>query len=421
MSQEENEANNIPPSFTPSNSRMSSRGEVPQPSQLPTPVPPSFAPSRTGRAIRGSSNAHQEKPVSYAPKKSRKTNPSSIQPVSQTRALSQSSMPSNAASSIAKTPRPIQAKPHRVRNRCIAFLLVVLIALGVSAICMWNWVNSNLNKSAWLTATPNSSAQTWLILGSDKRDGTTGNDGTTGERTDTILVLTKPKKGPNSLISIPRDSLVEVDGQYSKINAVLGLYGQTALVREVESITGQKINHVAKITFGGLAKVVDALGGVTLCYNQDVDDPLSGMKWQSGCHTVQGQEALAFSRMRYSDPQGDFGRTQRQRQLIGAISKKAASPSVLLNPGRLHKVAQAALDSIDVDKKTNPNTLLSMVMAFKAASGSDGVTGSLYFTDPDYYVDGIGSCVLLDDAKNTQLFNEIEHGTHKPGTVGGLQ
>lgn len=92
------------------------------------------------------------------------------------------------------------------------------------------------------------------------------------------------------------------------------LYSRKQLVNEVEDITGQKINHVAMVRFGGLVKVVDALGGVDLCYDQNVNDPYSGMNWTAGCHTVDGNTALAFSRMRYADVQGDFGRAARQRQ-----------------------------------------------------------------------------------------------------------
>ncbi len=59
-----------------------------------------------------------------------------------------------------------------------------------------------------------------------------------------------------------------------------------------------KVDLVAKITFGGLTGVVDSLGGIELCYDQDVDDVLSDLHWKAGCHVVDGHTALAFSRMR---------------------------------------------------------------------------------------------------------------------------
>ena len=147
----------------------------------------------------------------------------------------------------------------------LAFFLAVILALGLSIFSAWNWVDGQLNKQSWLTNKADTAGESWLILGSDEREGTVGDAGdVTGFRTDTILVLTKPKSGPSSLISIPRDSLVEIDQSYMKINAVAQLYNGKQLVNEVEDITGQKINHVAMVQFGGLVKVVDALGGATI-------------------------------------------------------------------------------------------------------------------------------------------------------------
>lgn len=157
----------------------------------------------------------------------------------------------------------------RVGRIVLSIFLVLILALGIGVFSAWNWVDDQLNKQTWLTSKADTAGESWLILGSDEREGTIGDAGDVeGFRTDTILVLTKPKTGSSSLISIPRDSLVEIDGSYMKINAVAQLYSRKQLVNEVEDITGQKINHVAMVRFGGLVKVVDALGGVDLCYDQ---------------------------------------------------------------------------------------------------------------------------------------------------------
>ena len=302
-------------------------------------------------------------------------------------------------------------------------IAVLVAALILSVFGAWQWVDSKLNRSDWLTDTPNTPASTWLILGSDERDGSTdygGVDNISGFRTDTILVLIKPKSGPSSLVSIPRDSLMNVDNQYMKINAVALIAGKKALVSNVEQITGQKIDHVAQIKFGGLQNVVNALGGIELCYDEDVQDSYSGLNWKAGCHTADGSTALSFSRMRYADARGDFGRNERQRQVISAIVKKASSSETLTNPSKIVAVSNAAMSALTVDEKTNPYTLLTMALAFKSATGSNGISGSVYWSDPDYYVDGVGSSVLLDDAKNTELFNQLADGTYKAGTVGNL-
>ncbi|WP_223846802.1 LCP family protein [Bifidobacterium rousetti] len=314
----------------------------------------------------------------------------------------------------------VRVRPGRVVAIAIALLAAALLLAVFGA---WNWVDSRLNKQeGWLTTSADTSAQSWLILGSDERDGTAGGsaDDTPGFRTDTILVLTKPGHGPSSLISIPRDSLTQVDGTYMKINAVAQIKGNKALVGEVEQITGQHIDHIAKIKFGGLKNVVDAVGGVSLCYDQTVNDPDSGLNWQAGCHEADGGTALAFSRMRYADANGDFGRAQRQRQVIAAIVKKASSSAVLTNPAKVTKIASAGLEALTVDDGSSPMTLAQMALAFKGATGANGVTGSVYWTNPDYQVSGVGSTVLLDSSRNLELFSELAHGGHKAGTVGTL-
>lgn len=374
----------------------------------------SFAPSssrsaRTSRGTNGTSPRVSRPAAQPAPYRG-STRPQSASPMPPSR-------PNGPASA---------AMPRRRRGPKRIITLAVLVLLGALALAVfggWNWVNGRLNKEDdWLTSKSNGPATSWLILGSDERDGTVGGtaDDTPGFRTDTILVLTKPKSGPSSLISIPRDSLVQVNGQYMKINAAAELGSNKSLVESVESITGQKINHIAKIKFGGLQSVVNAIGGVNLCYDQTVSDPYSGLDWQAGCHTVDGGTALAFSRMRYADANGDFGRAQRQRQVIGAIMSKAMSKETLSSPAKVMKAADAALAAITVDNKTSPLTLAQMAFAFKAATGDDGISGSVYWTDPGYMVDGVGSSVLLDDTRNTDLFSQLAAGTHAAGKVGTL-
>ena len=323
------------------------------------------------------------------------------------------------------TGKAVATSARRKRWRMVLIVLVVLLAALLTALIgAWRWVDSNLNKTQWLPGSPDSEGTSWLILGSDERDENGGVGGSTqdvpGARYDTILVLTRATNGTGSLISIPRDSLVNVNDQYMKINGVAELVSKQAFVGEVEDITGEHIDHVAQIRFDGLQQVVDSIGGVELCYEADVNDPNSGMVWTSGCHQADGATALAFSRMRYSDPKGDFGRSERQRQVIGAIIHKTLTREVLLSPSSLRGVAQTSLDSVIVDEDTNPLTLLMMALTMRAATGDDGVTGSVYWTDPDYRGAGVGSTVLLDEERNHALFRELIDGTHTAGTVGTL-
>lgn len=428
-----------PPSFIPSAGRRSRASP-----QTPRTITPSSS-SRTPRAAGGNDNGI---PPSFSPNVNRSarrstsasSQPQSIPPTQARRSSGSSRNASTPASSVIRSATPsrtpvvamtsghnsaiaIRDRGHKVRNGVIGAVILLIAALVLAVFGAWGWVDGKLNKADWLTTAADTPASTWLILGSDERDGSTnfgGVDDISGYRTDTILVLTKPKSGPSSLISIPRDSLMNVDDQYMKINAVAQLVGKKALVGEIEQLTGQKIDHVAQVKFGGLQKVVDALGGVELCYDQDVQDAYSGLNWTAGCHNVDGSTALSFSRMRYADATGDFGRNARQRQVISAIVKKASSKETLTNPKTVTTMAEAGLSALTVDGKTTPLTLVNMALAFKDATGSKGISGSVYWSNPDYYMDGVGSSVLLDDAKNTELFSQLAAGTHAAGTVGTL-
>lgn len=428
-----------PPSFIPSAGRRSRAS-----SQTPRTITPSSS-SRTPRAAGGNDNGI---PPSFSPNVDRSarrstsasSQPQSIPPTQARRSSGSSRNASTPASSVIRSATPsrtpvvamtsghnsaiaIRDRGHKVRNGVIGAVILLIAALVLAVFGAWGWVDGKLNKADWLTTAADTPASTWLILGSDERDGSTnfgGVDDISGYRTDTILVLTKPKSGPSSLISIPRDSLMNVDDQYMKINAVAQLVGKKALVGEIEQLTGQKIDHVAQVKFGGLQKVVDALGGVELCYDQDVQDAYSGLNWTAGCHNADGSTALSFSRMRYADATGDFGRNARQRQVISAIVKKASSKETLTNPKTVTTMAEAGLSALTVDGKTTPLTLVNMALAFKDATGSKGISGSVYWSNPDYYMDGVGSSALLDDAKNTELFSQLAAGTHAAGTVGTL-
>lgn len=431
------------PSFAPERARSSrpniSHGSAPEYQPIPhagAEQPVSFAPASQVRRSNTARNTTPEQPASFAPQMRNAASPrtthnrQSVRPANPTPQNSYTSahMPVPSVSAGSPLPRRGQRK-HRSKVQILgtSLLVILCVIIAVSLLAGFmsiSWVNKHLQHESWLTNTPQSSASTWLILGSDQRDGAPNTGSATdvpGSRTDTILLLTKPKKGPASLISIPRDSYVSPKGQDMKINAVASLLGRSDLVGTIEGITGYKIDHVVKIGFSGVERVVDALGGVTLCYDDNVNDPNSGMVWQAGCHTADGPTALAFSRMRYADPQGDIGRAARQRQVIGAIVKKASSSQILSSPSKMKSVAEAGLGSVVVDENSDALNLASMALAFKSATGKNGITGTPYYSDLDYWPDsGIGSTILLDDQRNATLFKQLEEGNASPGVVGGM-
>lgn len=420
---------NIPPSFTPKRGRKAkkspdatiskskSSAQSFAPSFTPESAPsfaPSFTPAGSRKRVAQASTRRANRTTAYAQSKN-EIRPQRISQSLYQRAKFDSAQ--NVNENISAAAKTLEHKPHIFLKVFIALIAIIAISCVGLGAYSWNWVDSHINRTTWLTNTPSTQGTSWLILGSDQREGEEAKE-ITGFRTDTILVLTKPSNGNSSLISIPRDSLVSVNGEKVKINSVAQFAGNKALTSIVEKITGHRIDHVAEVRFGGLTNVVDAIDGIDLCYNRTVNDRFSGLNWTAGCHHADGKTALAFSRMRYADPESDFGRAARQRMVIAAIMKKALDKKTITNFGKVKKLAETGLSSVIFDEKSNPGSLWQMAQAFKEATGSKGITGTVYWTNPDYQVPGVGSCVLLDDAKNLELFNQLAEGTHKPGAVG---
>jgi LCP family protein required for cell wall assembly len=291
----------------------------------------------------------------------------------------------------------------------LAILLVLAIAYPVG---LGLWANGQINRLDVISTTVDTPGRTYLIAGSDQRGSGGVNDATEGARTDTIMLLHVAQNGRAYLVSIPRDTYVQIPG-YSpnKINAAYAFGGPELLIQTVEQLTSMHIDHYVEVGFGSVTDLVDAVGGVELCLDMDVDDQKSHLKWTAGCHQADGTTALAFSRMRYSDPEGDIGRASRQRQVVSAVMKKAITPKNLLWPPTQIDLIKAGTGALAVDKDMNAVALARMLLDFRAATGPDGVTGTPTIASLDYEPGGIGSAVLLDADQSEKDFRAIENGT----------
>ncbi|WP_342543937.1 LCP family protein [Lysinibacillus sp. FSL W7-1291] len=163
-----------------------------------------------------------------------------------------------------------------------------------------------------------------LMLGVDERKDDSG-------RSDTMIVITvNPEKQTMKMLSIPRDTRTEIIGHdtVDKINHAYAFGGVPMAVDTVENFLNIPIDYYVFINMEGFLQIIDTLGGVTI--NNDMDLTFDEYHFPEGEITLDGNEALIFSRIRYEDPRGDFGRQIRQRQIIEAVMKKASTPSTLL-------------------------------------------------------------------------------------------
>ena len=193
------------------------------------------------------------------------------------------------------------------------------------------------------------------------------------ELTDTIMLL-HTGSGPTTLVSIPRDSMVDIPGHgRHKINSAYPRGGGAdgggpeLLVRTVEGATGLHIDHYVEIGFLGIVSVVDAVGGVEMCVPEAIKDPKAALDIEAGCQTLDEATALGYVRTR-ATASSDFGRVERQRAFISALLDKATSPSTLFNPFRIVPLATGLSGSIAVDDSTHVWHLAQLGLAMRGLS-----------------------------------------------------
>lgn len=203
-----------------------------------------------------------------------------------------------------------------------------------------------------------------LILGVD-----TGIEGRKdrGNSDTMILVSINPKTEKAVMTSIPRDLMAQIKGikqfDIAKINSSYLMNGAESSMATVSELLNVPVDYYATVDMKALENLVDALGGV------EVDVPFSfsydSSTFKKGKATLTGKSALAYARMRHDDPEGDYGRQKRQRQIIQAIVKKGMSLDGISNYQKILKV-------ITKYAKTNMSfdDMLGVVMNYRGAAKS---------------------------------------------------
>jgi LCP family protein required for cell wall assembly len=256
------------------------------------------------------------------------------------------------------------------------------------------------------SAVPNTRGHTVLLVGSDSREGTEL-EAVEGQRTDTIILLHRPAgRAPTVLLSVPRDSHVEIPGHgENKINAAFALGGPSVLTQTVEQATGLHVDSFVETNLGGFASIVEAVGGVQICPSEAINDPLAGLDVQPGCQQMDGTTALAYARTR-ATATGDLGRVQRQRELIAAIAHEAASPVTLVNPFQAFPLASSAGSAIAADDDTGVFDLARFALGMRAVAGGGAVTLTVPIADATRRTDA-GIVVDWDTERAEQVFEAI--------------
>ena len=336
--------------------------------------------------------------------------------------------------------RSKRGKRRRSRgSRVLRWLLIVLVlilALGGAAFgynqYQWSQVSSAPCPSC--VAAANGAPYNVLLIGSDSRAGESAAQaqqfGSTaqapGQRSDTIkIVHVDPQAGTAKLLSIPRDTYVQLSGlpagtglsTDNKINSAFN-NGPNGLITTIENTFGIPITHYININFFGVQDAVNALGGISLNFpyparDDDNGNNNSGLSiTTAGCQVLNGTQALALSRSRYyqyyangswhADGTADLGRITRQNVVISAVLNKAKST---YNPLKLNTLLSSMVHDFSKDDGLTEGDLYSLVERYHAFGGTSLQTFTLP-TSPAT-TSGGSSVEVVDQPAAQQMLTEF--------------
>ncbi|ABM12549.1 MULTISPECIES: LCP family protein [Mycolicibacterium] len=326
---------------------------------------------------------------------------------------------------------------HLVRAISVAMAVVVVLGTGIA----WGKIRSfesginHINPVA-LGEGGEDGAIDILLVGSDSRTDAHGNPLSDEERamlragdevstnTDTIILIRIPNNGQSATaISIPRDSYVESPGIGKlKINGVYGSVhlekmkelveeqgvdpavaepeaqaaGREQLIKTVANLTGVTVDHYAEIGLLGFALITDALGGVNVCLNAPVYEPLSGADFPAGWQKLNGTQALSFVRQRHDLPRGDLDRVARQQAVMASMAHEVISSKTLSSPTTLNNLEDAVQRSVVLSDGWNIMDFVEQLQ--KLAGGNIAFATIPIVEEAGWSDDGMQSVVRVDPA-----------------------
>jgi LCP family protein required for cell wall assembly len=258
----------------------------------------------------------------------------------------------------------------------VPFLAVVAITAAASTAGILAAASTTLDRVERIEGLesalrdPVGDIELYLVVGSDSRAGADptapdfGGIGTeadvSGQRSDTLMVLRHDLRTDElALLSIPRDLWVEIPGRGNdRVNSAYR-DGAATVIETIDRNLGLPIHHYLEVDFNGFKAIVDAIGGVEMCFDVPTRDLNTGLNIVApGCVVLDGVQALAYARSRYyeelrdgewqRDGTADLGRIARQQRFVERALSGAVA-AVLADPFRVGDVARAATDAVLVD------------------------------------------------------------------------
>ncbi len=302
-------------------------------------------------------------------------------------------------------------------SAALAIVIAVAVAGAIGTVAAARSVISDVARVpgvADVLSPTSSTVENFLLVGSDSRansdptspdyGGIGSENDVSGTRSDTIMVLRRDvATGQAALLSIPRDLWVDIPGQgIGRINGAFNA-GPGVLVQTVQTALGLPVHHYVEVDFNGFKDLVDAIGGVQLCFLYPTRDVNTGLNIPiGGCYELDGVAALSYARSRYYeqyidgawrvDGTADIGRTARQREFVDRAVGTALD-EVKANPFAAGKVIASGVSAVRLDDDLD---VLKAVTSLRSAAESGLATWALPVRGET--IDGKSVLVLTDGA-----------------------
>jgi LCP family protein required for cell wall assembly len=242
---------------------------------------------------------------------------------------------------------------------------------------------------------------TFLLVGSDTRGHPAAGEDPDG-RSDAIMIARfSADRQHAQLVSIPRDSWVDIPGHgMNKINASYAFGGPSLLIQTVEQLTEVRIDHYVAIDFDGITQVTDDLGGVDVVVAETTEN--GPYTFPAGVNHLDGDQARWYLGQRYGLPGGDFDRVRRQQQYLKAMFGKLFSANTFTDPGQLDSALMAVTSAVALDDTLGNGDLLSLAYSMRNVT-----PGNVdFFTAPVLGTgrEGAASVVYLDQVSGERMW-----------------
>lgn len=343
-----------------------------------------------------------------------------------------------------------EKKSTVIKRAILALILTIVVLIAIGTTYAFSFVSS-LNNNDLISAVKakNNETVNILVLGMDIGD-TRNTQNTSARRTDTMMLLNyNPRTDYINIVSIPRDTLIEVenahDGNgnyipYWKINAAYALGGEEEVIEQVQDLLDITVNYLVEVDYAAFRNLIDAIGGVEMTIDRDMyyDDDAQDLhiNFKKG-ETVllDGQKAEEFFRWRKNNDgtglaDGDLGRIKNQQKFISKLIEKCTDPSIIT---RVPDILKAIKENVVTNMSGTDMVKYGLEMISNSGISMETLQGyneriygqDFLVVDPTYNERLLESLQITSEVDNSEVKNKysimVLNGTRVNGLAGNLK